>query len=260
MARFDHLEIESAAREPREDRRPASAVDNAEQFQPARMADRSRRAGQYENALRYYSRAIDDDKAFVAGWVGQVEMLIALGEAPEAELWSRKALEIFPGNGDLLAARARSLCRLGDLRQAGGLSDSALAATGSSALRWIARGEWMLANRQPMAAYNFDKAEQTTPDWLVPLEIALIYQHYSCSGLGLTRARRASELAPEQAYTWYVRGCLEAALGMSRHAAASFERCLEMCPGHVDAENRLHELRAGGWSIRRFFRGLLEGR
>ncbi len=86
------------------------------------MADRNRRAGQYENALRYYSRALEDDKAYLPGWVGQVEMLIALGEAPEADMWCRKALELFPGNGELLAARSRSLCRLGDVKQAGAVS------------------------------------------------------------------------------------------------------------------------------------------
>ena len=33
--------------------------------------------------------------SLVAGWLGQVQMLVFLGEYPEAELWARKALELF---------------------------------------------------------------------------------------------------------------------------------------------------------------------
>ena len=47
----------------------------------------------------------------VAGWVGQVQMLVQLQEYPEADLWSRKGLELFPNNGELLAGRAQAFCR-----------------------------------------------------------------------------------------------------------------------------------------------------
>src|SRR5438477_1751984 len=60
-------------------------------------ADRSRRSGLFEEALRFYSRAVELDRALVGGWVGQVQMLIALAEYKEAELWARKALELFRG-------------------------------------------------------------------------------------------------------------------------------------------------------------------
>src|SRR5689334_12227259 len=80
-----------------------------------RLADADRRNGLFEGALRYYSRALELDKSLVTGWVGQVQMLVALGEYPEAELWSRKALELFKNNAELLAARAQALCRTGDL-------------------------------------------------------------------------------------------------------------------------------------------------
>jgi len=257
MPRFDRLEMEPDSNEPHDNGRAAVTTDSL--LQPAKLADRHRRAGQYENALRYYSRALELDKSFIAGWVGQVEMLIALGEIPEADLWCRKALEIFPGNGELLAARTRSLCRLGDLQQAGASSDAALAAAGRSALRWMARGEWMLANRQPLDRHCFDKAQQVDSDWLVPLETAIIYRHYGIPSQGLTRARLATESVPDQAYPWYVRGSLEMALGMSRPAASSFGHCLQLCPGHADAEARLAEVRCSGWSIRHFFRRLIPG-
>jgi tetratricopeptide (TPR) repeat protein len=258
MPRFDRLEIGPGANEPQHVGQAAAPVD--EQFHPAKQADRHRRSGNYENALRFYSRALEADKSFIAGWVGQVEMLIMLDEVPEADLWCRKALEVFPGNGELLAARTRALCRLGDLRQAGAVSDAALAAQGRSALRWMARGEWMVASRQPLDRHCFDKARELDADWLVPLETALIYQHYSFPSQGLARARLATELAPDQAYPWYVRGDLEAALGMTRPATTSFTHCLQLCPGHVEAGSRLAQVRRSKWSIRRLFRRLMPGK
>jgi tetratricopeptide (TPR) repeat protein len=258
MPRFDRLEIGPDSNEPHENGRAVPPID--QEFQPAKLADRHRRGGNYENALRFYSRALEADKSLVAGWVGQVEMLILLGEVPEADLWGRKALEIFPGNGELLAVRTRALCRLGDLRQAGAVSDAALAAQGRSALRWMARGEWMLASRQQLDRHCFDKAQQIDADWLVPLETAHIYRFYRFPSKALARARLATEMAPDQAHPWYVRGGLEASLGMSRPAATSFAHCLQLCPGHAEAEKGLAQTRRGGWSIARFFRRLIPGR
>jgi tetratricopeptide (TPR) repeat protein len=68
------------------------------------QAMQNRRIGNHEEALRFYSRAVELDRTMVSGWVGQVQMLIALAEYPEAELWARKALELFRNHADLLAA------------------------------------------------------------------------------------------------------------------------------------------------------------
>ena len=88
-------------------------------------ADDHRRRGLYENSLRYYSRALELDKSIPAAWVGQVQMLILLGEFTEAELWARKSLELFKGHGDLMAGRAQALARMGDRRQRMELADAA---------------------------------------------------------------------------------------------------------------------------------------
>ena len=56
--------------------------------------------------LRFYSRALEEDKTLIVGWVGQVQMLVQLGELKEAETWARKALELYPNNPELLAGRA----------------------------------------------------------------------------------------------------------------------------------------------------------
>ncbi|HTU25750.1 MAG TPA: hypothetical protein VMF30_10150 [Pirellulales bacterium] len=243
MARFEHLEFGPDANDrdqpklkPEDDERTAMAD-----------ADDCRRRGQYESALRFYSRALEYDKSLVLSWVGQVQMLVQLGEAPEAELWARKALELFPGNGELLAARAQALCRVGDAAQAGAVCDGAMAAAGRSAFRWQARGEWMLACRQKMDEHCFAKAQELDRDWLVALESALIYLHYHFPSRAVVRARLATELAPNQYYPWFVRGKAEAELGLRQPATDSFDHCLQLCPRHVEAEEQKQLLNAG-WS------------
>ena len=96
----------------------------------------------------------------MAGWVGQVQMLVQLEEYPEAELWSRKGLELFPTNGELMAGRAQAFCRMGDMKQAHALCDGSLQQPGQSAYRWLVRGEIMVAARQNMDRYCFDKAQE----------------------------------------------------------------------------------------------------
>lgn len=224
------------------------------------QAIEQRRCGNYENALRLYSRALEEDKSLVSGWLGQVQMLILLEESVEAELWSRKALELFPGNGDLLAGRAQAFRRLGDKGQALLHSDGALKAAGQSAYRWMVRGELMTATGQETHQHCFDKAVQLDHDWLVPLEIALIYQLLGSPSRALGRIRRAVELAPDRYYPWYVQGQVERDLGLESAAIKSWRHCLELCPGHVDAERELASLEQGGWSLGRIWRRLFGNR
>ena len=259
MARFEHLEFESEPEGPSAGLRPVDEAGRDEAYW-LRLADEQRRRGLYENALRYYSRALELDKAVVAGWVGQVQMLVLLGEYPEAELWARKALELFRGHGDLMAGRAQALCRSGDVKTAYELCDAALRQEGQSAYRWVVRGELLVRGREDLDRHCFDKAVAADPDWLVPLEVALVYRHYGQASKGLLRARQAVEKAPDSAYAWYVQASCEADLDLDRPAEKSLRRCLELAPNHIEATRRLVELTNRGWSLRRSLRRLLSPR
>src|SRR3954469_10215785 len=230
MKRFDRLEFEEPA--PRHEQTSTTDTTGAatgaahalfgrtqpdeerDQHHWIRVAVDERRNGMHESALRYYSRALELDKSLVQGWLGQVQMLIALGEYPEAELWSRKALELFRNNAELLAARAQSLCRTGDLKTAQASCDAAIGQQGMFSYPWVARGELMLARRDRTEEYCFDKAVQLDADWLVPLEIGAVYEFYGRTAKALTRVRRAVELAPDQAYCWFRQGECELALDL----------------------------------------------
>lgn len=256
MPRFDRLEFDhdQEHREANAQRLVAEPISDGDAW--LAKADDQRRRGLYENALRYYSRALEVDRSLIAGWVGQVQMLVMLGEYPEAELWARKALEHFKNQGDLMAGRAQALMRLGDRGEAMPLADAALRQEGSAAYRWMVRGEILVTGRDDMDRHSFDKAVQADRDWLIPLEIALIYLHYDRPSKALLRARQAVEKEPGSFYTWYIQGLCEQKLGFDRQAVTSFQRCREFSPGHVEAGRRLAEIENQGWSLVKSLRRL----
>ena len=258
MPRFDRLEFGSNS-----DGSPARQR-KIDQDQDERSwlvkADAERRKGQFENALRYYSRALEHDRSLVTGWLGQVRMLVQLEEGPEADLWCRKALEVFPGNGELLAARAQALCRVGDRKQANALSDASMTAAGSSAFRWSVSGEVMLASGQSVDVHCFDKALQLDADWMVPLEASLAYSHHGVASRAHLRARQAVERGPDQFYAWYVSGYAAMQMDMNHQAERDFERCLELCPGYEPAKQRLVDMAHQKWSVARTVRRIFRSR
>ncbi len=259
MARFERLEFDP---EPEGESGGTAPLENAEESEQGharwmQKADDHRRRGLHENSLRYYSRALELDKAIIAAWVGQVQMLVLLGEFSEGELWARKSLEMFKGHGDLMAGRAQALARMGDRSTAMELADAALRQEGSSAYRWMVRGELLIASKDGVDRHCFDKAILADSDWLVPLEIALAYLHHENPSNALVRARQAVEKAPQAFYAWLIQGQCEAALGFVKGARSSFARCLELSPRHLEASRQLAGLDARGWSLSSGLRRLI---
>jgi tetratricopeptide (TPR) repeat protein len=255
MARFDKLEFDDVQGH---GEMPGEITDpNRADIDWMQQADQHRRYGLHENALKFYSRALESDRMVVGGWLGQVQMLVQLAEYPEAELWSRKALELFPGHGDLMAARGQALCRQGSMKLAHEMCDGALRQHGQSAYRWMFRGELMLAARQTTDRHCFDKAQQLEADWLVPTEIAMIYLFYRHPGRAHMRARRACEMASEHWYPWLVQARCQRALGLEHQCRRSLETCLELHPGHEEARQMLADQQSATISsMGRWLRGL----
>lgn len=257
MPRFDRLELDPSHGKPQTGDPEHEEVLRDEQYW-LRMAESERRQGLYENALRFYSRSLELDKSQVVGWVGQVRMLVALEENVEAELWARKALELFKNHGDLLAGRAQALCRGKDKSQAAAVCDAAMSQPNTTAFRWQVRGEVMIVTRSNVDRYCFDKAIQLDSDWLIPLEIAQAYLYHGYPSKALGYARQAVSKGADQAYPWYFQGQCERTLDLSDAATRSFRRVLEIVPNHADAQRHVTELNQLGWSplaaLRRLFR------
>src|SRR6476620_2807186 len=113
MSRFNNLEFGDHLEERSQE--GAARKDGPYYLGQART---SFEAGRFEEALRAYSKVLEFEPDCAAAWTGQVRMLLELDEVKEAKLWADKALEKFPAEAELLAAKAVSLARSGEVQAA----------------------------------------------------------------------------------------------------------------------------------------------
>lgn len=209
------------------------ASPSAKQF--FEEANKAYQHGLFEKALRLYTKCLTEDKTFIDAWVGQIRMLVQLGEAVEARVWADKSLEVYKNNGDLLAAKAQAYVRVDDLKNAYIWSDRSLEVSGSSAWRWIVRGEILLARQQARYDDCFAKAlAEPNTYWFDSVVIACIYLYYDYSIKAIEYLQNAVVAQPSNAYLWYLFGNCQQALGWNSSARSSYKRCLE-----IDAKDRL---------------------
>ena len=221
---------------------PTAAYDAREYLTQAHDAYRW---GRFETALRLYTRCLEHERAVIPAWVGQVQMLVQLGEHHEARLWSDKALELFRDNGEVLAAKAQAWTRLRDFRAGYACSDAALQTPGSSPWRWQARGEVLLAQGQHRFRDCFEKAlAEPQADWFDRVIIARIYVYYQRTLNALECLKAAAELEPTHGYVWFEMGNCQAALAMTSAARASYARCRELRRDYVEARRAVEALDA----------------
>lgn len=256
--RFANLEFEdehSSVRSQHEHilaREPTSE----EHFARAREHHHWRR---FEEALRLFTRALNEDRNLVPAWVGQVQMLVELGEYHEARVWSDKSLDLFRENGELLAAKAQACARLRDFKAGLACSDGSLRAPGSSPWRWQARGELLVARNDRLARECFQKAlAEPAADWFDRVIIARICSYYRQASSALRYLKDAIALEPTHGCIWFEVGICQRELGLAVAARDAYERCLELAPDFVPARRALDELDAGVPLLRRvlgIFRG-----
>jgi tetratricopeptide (TPR) repeat protein len=162
--------------------------------------------GQFEETLRLYAKVMEFNPRNAAAWTGQVRMLIELNEFNEAKKWADKALERFPDDPELLAAKAVVLARLGDIEAA------------------IARGDVQLARKEKRADYCFDKALALAPkNWFVRWLAARVYGYYKKFALALKLVQEALSLNAAQGVLWLQLGFCQQALGLIAPARTSFD-------------------------------------
>lgn len=267
--RFEHLEFDDGSlhreqqQEQQEQRREKREAPGVLQSAPMDRHAYHQRAvqafhrGEFEQAMRYFTRTLELDRAFVPAWVGQVQMLIELDEVREADLWANKALELFREHGDLLAAKAVARVRLRDRKGAMACSDASVAARGTSAYRWLARGEVLLAGDQPQAGSCFERAVlEPDADWFTEVWVARLYRRYGRHTNALVAAKKGTERAPHAPFAWYIRGLCERDLALSYRT--SLERALEIDNGFVLARVALRAPAGASW-VQRWLRRMRKG-
>jgi tetratricopeptide (TPR) repeat protein len=258
MSRFVNLELGGASDEQRPQQKTL-VKDEAYYRAEARSAFEN---GDFEQALRLYSKVLEFNPNEAAAWTGQVRMLIELGQYNEARLWADKALERFPHEAELLAAKAVALGRAGDLQEALAFSDSAIEERGDTPYVWLARGDVLLARKESRADYCFEKALLlASGDWVVAWLGARIRYYYQQFALALKLLQQAVELNAAHFLPWLELGRCQQALGLAGPARHSFEQARQLNPNCRDAGLALVRLagmgigpRLRGWWRRLFNR------
>src|SRR5258707_11940122 len=210
MSRFGNLEFDGESEELSREQ-PRLVKDEGYYFAEARSAFEN---GSFESALRLYSKVLEFNPQNAPAWTGQVRMLIELGEFREAKLWADKALERFPGEPELLAAKAVALGRSGDLQGALAFSDASIEERGDTPYIWLARGDVLLAREEARADYWFEKALLLAPrDWFTAWLAAPIPFYYDRFAVAFKMIQRAVELNAGHFLLWLQLGQCQRALG-----------------------------------------------
>lgn len=248
MSRFINLELGGES----ENQPPPSpqklVKDEAYYLAEARSAFET---GNFEPGLRAYSKVLEYNPKNAAAWTGQVRMLIELGEFREAKLWADKALERFPNEPELLAAKAVALGRSGDLQGALAFSDASIEERGDTPYVWLARGDVLLARKEPRADYCFEKALLLAPhDWFVAWLAARIRFFYEQFVLALKLMQQAVEWNPGNFLLWLEQGHCQQALGLVGPAEMSFTQARQLNPRCDAAGNALLQISQTGMFAR----------
>lgn len=231
MSRFSNLEFGNESEDSSNDSRQR-IKDEAYFVGAARNAFEN---GEFESALRFYSKVLEFNPDNASAWTGQVRMLIELEEYTEAKLWAEKALERFPHEPELLAAKAVALGRIGDLQGALLFSDAAVSERGETPYIWLARADVLLARGEKLANHSLDKAlSLASGDWFITWLAARIRFFYRQFALAFQLAQQAVELDAAQFVLWLELGRCQQALGLLGPARASFTQAQQLNPqGHL---------------------------
>jgi tetratricopeptide (TPR) repeat protein len=207
----------------------------------------------FERGLRMFSKVLEFNPQNAVAWTGQVRMLIELGEFREAKLWADKALERFPHDPELLAAKAVALGRMGELQEALAFSDASIEERGDTPYIWLARGDVLLARAETRANYCFEKALLLAPrDWFVAWLAARIRYYYKQFVVALKLLQQAVEWNAGHFLLWLELGQCQQALGFIGPARASFTQAAQLNP-QCEAHQHLTHLAQVGPSS--WFRG-----
>ena len=226
MSRFGNLEFDSDSENSPNRQLPLKDEDHY-----LAEAQRAFESGRFELALRMYARVIEFNAKLPAAWTGQVRMLIELGEYEEARVWADKALALFPEEGELLAAKAVALGRLGDHSAALTYSDAAVESLANTPYIWLARADVLLARKEKRADYCFERALTLAQNnWFYLWLAARIQAFYRQFARALKSAQDALAFDPARAVLWLQIGECQLALGLATPARNSFEQARGLDP------------------------------
>jgi len=245
MRRFSQLEFGEGREPSKEPAASGEPVRDADYFDS--QATRYWLAGDFESALRNYSRALEQNSAFYPGWLGQVMMLIELGEYHEAATWVDKALEMFPEHPELLSAKAVACARDGKTDKAMAYSDNAVTKEKLTSLVWLARAEVLPGGKGRIAENCISKAVSMAGDDapILRLQAGRLLNRRGDYCSALPYLKEAIDHLAKSALAWYELGICQVKLGRPE-GVVSLEQALKLQPNWEQASAALRKSRKRG--------------
>jgi len=251
MDRFSQLEFDEKM--PERKRCQGEPIRDADYFH--KEALKYWLAGDFELALRNYSRALEKNSTLFDAWVGQVLMLIELGEYHEAIVWADKALELFPEHPELLAVKAVTCCRDSKMEKAIAYSDNSIGKENITAGVWLARAEVLLNRKSSIAENCISKAISIAGNMapVVKLQAARLLRKKGSYSAAISYLNDVVKVFPKSALAWYELGSCQSKLGLSA-AKATLEQSLKLRPDWNVAKSALAKCGGRGLFSRLFGR------
>ncbi|MCC6548338.1 tetratricopeptide repeat protein [Candidatus Sumerlaeota bacterium] len=194
--------------------------------------------GNFRDALRHYSRALQEQNNQIYPWIGQLSALIALKQYKEAELWSNRALDQFPEDSSLLSQRARVLAHTGNLKRAIGVSDFAIS-KGATSWSWLARGEVLLEANDNNALFCFTKAIESSEkdDWRTPFLAGLAYLNKRRWADAEEFLKKSVAIHSQNFYSWYCLALALAEMSYTDRARDAVQRSMQLKKDYAPARD-----------------------
>jgi tetratricopeptide (TPR) repeat protein len=102
--------------------------------------------GQYLDALKHYSQSLAEDVRKSSAWVGQVRVLVDVGEYESAVYWAEKGYRSCSGETMLIFAKAFALAHAGRIDEAKTLINVPVKKD-EAPMHWLLRGEVLIRVR-----------------------------------------------------------------------------------------------------------------
>jgi len=266
MGRFSKLERETQdalARQKALDEKsrelPSAPPPKVEEYDASyyiEKGDESFFFGNFKEALQFYSHALQMDNSGFYPWMAQIYCLIEMGQYKEADLWTGRALEMFPEDSSLLSLRAMMYAHRGMYKRALNTTDYAISRQGANAHSYIARGYVLLVAENKNANFCFTKAMELagSSDWKIPMRIGLIYFKNRKYSRALEFLLMACALNVTNYYLWHHLGQCYMKLGFTKKAMDSFQHAMEQNSDYVPAKEAFEKLTDSSLFSRLFHR------
>jgi len=252
MARFSQLEFDETYPE-RKKTLSGEPIRDAKYFY--KEAIRSQLAGDFELALRNYSRTLEKNRMIFEAWVGQTLMLIELGEYKEAIVWADKALENFPDQSELFAVKALAYWRDSQPEKAIDSSDISVSKNNVTSRVWLIRAEIMFNRKSTVAESCMSKAISLAGKeiGIIRLDTGRLLKNKKNYFAAIEHLNEVIRIFPQSPLAWYELGCCQSELGFSQ-AKATIEQSLKLRPNWKLAKTALSKCKRKGFFSKLFRR------